>query len=131
MFIPNRSFSLLVVDDDPHFQILLKTIFMEENYSLHSVETGEEAIKILSNFRIDAVIIDLKLPGMDGITLLKEIKKLYPEIMAIMLTGQGNVQLAVEAIKAGAEDFLQKPFPQEELRARMDKMYRIWCNFAN
>lgn len=126
MFVPNRSFSLLVVDDDPHFQILLKTVFMEENYTLHPVETGEEAIKHLSDFRIDAVIIDLKLPGMDGITLLKEIKKLYPEIMAIMLTGQGNIQLAVEAIKEGAEDFLQKPFPQEELRARMDKMYRIW-----
>ena len=126
MFIPDHSFTLLVVDDDPHFQILLKTVFMEENYSLHPADTGEEALKLLGNFRFDAVIIDLGLPGMDGMTLLKEVKKIYPEIMVIMLTGQGNVQLAVEAIKAGADDFLQKPFPQEALRARVDKMYRIW-----
>lgn len=126
MFIPDHSFTLLVVDDDPHFQILLKTVFMEENYSLHPADTGEEALKLLGNFRFDAVIIDLGLPGMDGMTLLKEVKKIYPEIMVIMLTGKGNVQLAVEAIKAGADDFLQKPFPQEALRARVDKMYRIW-----
>ena len=75
----------------------------------------KKLLKLLGNFRFDAVIIDLRLPGMDGMKLLKEVKKIYPEIMVIMLTGQGNVQLAVEAIKAGADDFLQKPFPQEAL----------------
>lgn len=126
MYIPDHSFTLLVIDDDPLFQRLLKTVFMEENYTLHTAETGEEAIKLLGDFRMDAAIIDLRLPGMDGMTLLKEMKKIYPEIMTIMLTGQGNVQLAVEAIKAGAGDFLQKPFPQEELRVRVDKMYQMW-----
>jgi DNA-binding NtrC family response regulator len=126
MFLSDHRFTLLIVDDDPHFQILLKTIFMEENYKLQPAKTGEEAIKLLDNFRIDGALIDLKLPGIDGMTLLKEIKRIYPNIMITMITGQRDVQLAVEAIKAGADDFLHKPFHQEELRIRVNKMYQIW-----
>lgn len=126
MFKPKIDFSLLVVDDDPLFQRLLKTVFLEKEYSIHTSETGEDALDVLKKIKIDAAIIDLNLPGLDGMTLLKMIKNNYPKIMTIMLTGQGNVQLAVEAIKNGAGDFLQKPFPQEELRVRVDKMYQIW-----
>ncbi len=126
MFTPKNNFSLLVVDDDPLFQRLLKTVFLENEYNIHTSDSGEDALDILKKYNINAAIIDLNLPGMDGMTLLRKIKSIYPEIMTIMLTGQGNVQLAVEAIKNGAGDFLQKPFPQEELRARVGKMYQIW-----
>jgi len=126
MFKPNNNFSLLVVDDDPLFQRLLKTVFLEKEYTIHTSATGEDALKVLKEIDINAAIIDLNLPGMDGMDFLKKLKSNYPEIMTIMLTGQGNVQVAVEAIKNGAGDFLQKPFPQEELRARVNKMYQIW-----
>ncbi len=126
MFVPDHRFTLLVVDDDPLFQRLLRTIFSEDNYILHEAETGEKAILLLIKIKIDAAIIDLNLPGMDGMTLLKKIKPLYPDIMIIIITGQGNIQLAVEAVKAGAVDFLQKPFPQEELKIRINKLYQMW-----
>ena len=100
MFKPNNNFSLLLVDDDPLFQRLLKTVFLEKEYNIHTLGTGEEAMEVLKKTKINAAIIDLNLPGMDGMTLLKKIN--------------------------GAGDFLQKPFPQEELSVRVDKMYQIW-----
>ncbi len=126
MFVPDHIFTLLVVDDDPLFQRMIKTIFSEDHYIIHKAESGEEAILLMTKIKIDAAIIDLNLPGIDGMKLLKIIKPIYPDIMIIMLTGQGNIQLAVEAVKAGVVDFLQKPFPQEELRIRIDKLYQMW-----
>jgi DNA-binding NtrC family response regulator len=78
--------------------------------------------------RIDAALLDLKMPGMDGLTLLKEVRKNYPAIMVIMLTGQGGVKEAVEAIKLGAVDFLEKPLSPEGLRALQNALAKSGGN---
>ena len=69
MFKPKNNFSLLVVDDDPLFQRLLKTVFLEKEYTIHTSGSGEEALKVLKKIDINAAIIDLNLPGMDGMAL--------------------------------------------------------------
>ena len=81
------KFSFLVVDDDPHIISLLKSAFNETNYQIYTATNGPSALALMEKVRIDATLIELVMPEMDGITLLKEIKESYPETMAIMLSG--------------------------------------------
>ena len=126
MFQLKNIFSLLIVDDEPLFRELLRTAFLEDDYILHTAENGVEALSILEETHVDAALVDLQMPEMDGLTLLTEIKEKYPGIMVIILTGSGGINEAVQAIKLGAVDFLKKPFPAAELRVRVDQLYRIW-----
>jgi len=126
MKIPEAKFSLLLTDDDPSILALLRKIFSPEDYHLHTATDGGEALALLKATRIDAALVDWKMPGMDGLDLLKEIRKSYPSIMVVMLTGEGGIDEAVEAIKLGAVDFLTKPFSFEGLRARVRQLCRIW-----
>jgi len=120
------QFSLLMVDDDKETISLLKIIFSKENYRIHTAFSGKEALELSKAERVDAALIDLVMPGMDGLTLLKEIMKDCLQIMVIMLTAYGGVKEAVEAIKSGAVDFVEKPFSHEGLRARVAQLRRIW-----
>ena len=129
LYVMNQSenvFSLLIVDDEPLFLELLQTVFSKDGYILHTAGNGMEALTILEKFNVDAALVDLQMPKMDGLSLLKVIKEKYPGIMVIMLTGRGGIDKAVQAIKLGAVDFLKKPFPTAELRVRIDQLYRIW-----
>jgi DNA-binding NtrC family response regulator len=119
-------FSLLLVDDEPIVLSLLRDIFSQENYQIYTALNSLDALGFLENVQIDAALIDFKMPGMDGLALLKEIRQTYPAIMVIMLTGHGGIREAVKAIKLGAVDFLEKPFSPEGLRARVAQLYRIW-----
>lgn len=120
------QFSLLLVDDEPAVLSTLKRVFFEDDYKIFTAISGEEALSMIQETKINAALIDLKMPGMDGLTLLKKVKELYPDIMVIMLTGHGGIQDAVEAIKLGATDFLEKPFSSEGLRARISQLHQIW-----
>jgi len=120
------KFSLLMVDDEPAVLSSLKRVFFEEDHDIHTAGSGEDALALLEKVRIHAALIDLKMPGMDGLALLQEIRKRYPGLMVIMLTGHGGIKEAVEAIKLGADDFLEKPFSPEGLRARVGQLRHIW-----
>lgn len=115
-----------MVDDEREVLSSLKRVFFEDDYHIHTARNGQDALELLEKVRIDAALIDLKMPGMDGLTLLKEIRKGYPAIMIMMLTGYGGVREAVEAIKLGAVDFLEKPFSAEGLCARVAQLHQIW-----
>jgi DNA-binding NtrC family response regulator len=104
----------------------LQRIFSEDGYHIQTAITAEDALSLLAKARFDVALIDFKMPGMDGLTLLKEVRKLHPVIRVIMLTGHGGVKEAVRAMKLGAVDFLEKPFSAEALRARVAQLYQIW-----
>ncbi len=120
------KFSLLAVDDEPSVLSALKRVFSKDDDEIHTAQSGQDALALLRKVRIDAALLDLKMPGMDGLTLLKEVKENHPAIMVIMLTGHGGVKEAVESIKLGAVDFLEKPFSPEGLRARVAQLRQIW-----
>ncbi|NIQ39015.1 MAG: response regulator [Proteobacteria bacterium] len=120
------GFSLLLVDDEPIVLSFLQRIFSDDGYHIQTALTGEDAVSLITKTRFDAALIDFKMPGMDGLTLLKEVRKLHPGISVIMLTGHGGVKEAVRAMKLGAVDFLEKPFSAEALRARVAQLYQIW-----
>lgn len=121
------KFTLLFVDDEPAVLSLLERTFFDEDYQTYKASHGREALNLLKEVRIDAALLDLRMPGMDGLTLLKDIRASYPDVMVMMLTGHGGVREAVEAIKLGASDFLEKPISPEGLRARVAQFHQIWA----
>ena len=120
------KFSLLIVDDDQSILALLERVFAVDNYDIHTARSGEEALALVGKVSIDVTLLDLKMPDMDGLTVLREIRKRDPANMVIMLTAHGGIKEAVDAITEGAVDFLEKPFSPEGLRARVWQLFRIW-----
>ncbi|MDA8138678.1 MAG: sigma-54 dependent transcriptional regulator [Desulfobacteraceae bacterium] len=121
-----RRFSLLLVDDEPTILSSLKRVFRNAPYDLWAAESGAAALELLHQTVVDAALVDLKMPQMDGMELLSQIRAKYPAIRVIILTGYGGVRDAVAAIKLGAVDFLEKPFEDESLRARIDQLHQLW-----
>lgn len=106
---------VLVVDDEEGIRDSLSGIFEDEGYTVLSSNSGEEALKILKEQTPDLVLLDVWLPGIDGMKTLKEIKELKPELPVIMISGHGNIEVAVKATRIGAYDFLEKPLSLERV----------------
>jgi DNA-binding NtrC family response regulator len=123
---PSDAFTLLLVDDDPQAISALKRLFHKDAYRLLAASSGSEALELMQSAAADAALIDYQMPGMDGLELLKRLLRSDPHLQIIMLTGQGNIETAVAAMKGGAVDFLEKPFQPEALRARMEQIVHIW-----
>ncbi len=107
--------SVLVVDDQAAIRESMVITFRREGYSVASAESGEEAIELLQRKPFDLVVTDLRLTGINGIEVLKQSKELFPDTEVVVMTAYGTIEGAVEAIKAGAYDYLTKPFQPEEL----------------
>jgi DNA-binding NtrC family response regulator len=112
--------SILVVDDEQSMRIFLTKILLQENYSVVTASSGAEAVNRVSCDEPDIVLLDLRLPDMDGMTVLEKVKKILPAIPVIIITAHGEVQSAVEAMKKGAYHYLTKPFKVDELLVMID-----------
>jgi len=122
----DRLFTVLAVDDDALFLRSIVRIFRGRPYRLVTADSAELALSKLAEQPIDLLLLDLRMPGRDGMSLLVDLKKLYPDVPVIMLTGFGNIALAVQAIQAGAADFLEKPCEAGLLLERIATHYRFW-----
>jgi len=111
---------ILVVDDEKVVTQLFKRALEEKNYEVLTAENGCEALQRIEKRSFNLLIIDLKMPGMSGVDVLKEIKKINPYIEVIVITGYPTVELAVEAIKIGAYDFICKPFEMDKMRLTIE-----------
>ena len=107
---------ILFVDDKEEIRYLFSMGMRSERIHLDTVASGEEAIKALATNGYDLVITDVRMPAMDGITLLKIIKELYPQLFVVIVTAHGNIQDAVQAMKLGAYDYTLKPFDFSAIR---------------
>ncbi len=119
---------VLVVDDEKNMRLSLQTVLQGENYSARTVESAEEALNLLAQEEFFMVITDARLGGMSGYEFLAKLHNQWPDLPALMLTAYATPKLAVEAIKAGAMDYLSKPFAPEELLhavARCAERYRL------
>lgn len=119
-------FTILVIDDESNVHRSLKRFFARYNYRVLEALNGEEGLVLLREENVDLVLLDLKMEGMDGLAVLREIKKSYPEQRVIIQTGHGGVREAVEALKNGASDFLEKGGAPEILKARVSQAYELW-----
>jgi len=107
--------SILVVDDEQSMRIFLTKILLQENYSVVTASSGAEAVNRVTCDEPDIILLDLRLPDMDGMVVLERVKKVLPAIPVIIITAHGGVQSAVEAMKKGAYHYLTKPFKVDEL----------------
>src|SRR5687767_12266914 len=107
--------SVLVVDDDAAIAKVLVALLGQRGLDATSVGSGEEAVKALEERPFDIVLSDVRMPGMDGMQLLDHVTARYPDLPIVLVTAHGSVALAVDAMKRGAADFVQKPFEKEEI----------------
>ncbi|MBM9537667.1 response regulator [Desulfobulbus alkaliphilus] len=114
-----RHRKILLVDDEPLILESLSRELTEDNLEVNRATNGEEAITAIEATCFDLVVTDLVMPGVDGFQVLKAAKQRDARTMVIILTGYGNMESAVDALRLGADDFLQKPCEIEELRYRM------------
>ena len=107
--------AILIVDDEPNMRWVLSRAIEQAGYTVFGAENGADCLAMLGREPDDLVLLDLKLKGEDGLTLLRRIRERRPEVVVIILTAYGTVPMAVEAMQLGAADFLRKPFDVEEV----------------
>jgi DNA-binding NtrC family response regulator len=113
--LPERK-QVLIVDDEPNLRKILSAQLTRDGYDVLTAEDGEQGLAQLEEHHIDLVITDLKMPKIDGMTLLREALREEPQLPIVMITAHGTVDTAVEALKIGAFDYLTKPFDKDEVR---------------
>ncbi len=113
---------LMLVDDEEGIRRFLGLTLMDFGYEVKTAENGEAALKLLDSFLPHIIVTDIKMPRMDGIDLLKAVKADYPQIEVIMLTGHGDMDLAIESLKFEAADFITKPVNDEVLEISLDRV---------
>ena len=107
--LEKREANVLLVDDEEQFLDALTQRLEARGLKVKAVTNGEDAVKQVEDHNFDAIIVDLAMPGIDGIETLKRIKEKRPDLEIIMLTGHATVKSGIEAMKLGADDFLEKP----------------------
>ncbi|HNC49964.1 MAG TPA: response regulator, partial [bacterium] len=105
---------VLIVDDEKNIRRTVEMI-LQDTYTVSTAESGREAFNILKEQPIDLVFLDLLMPEMNGIDVLKEIRTINPDTTVVMMSGHGTIENAVEAVKLGAYDFIEKPLTKEKL----------------
>ena len=116
---------ILVVDDESAHRRLLSTALERNGYAVVGAGDGEEALAALRHGGFDLIITDLKMPGMDGVSLLRSARALDPDLVGVLMTGQGSIDSAVEAMKAGAQDYILKPFDLTLLLQVVSRAYAM------
>ena len=117
--------SILVVEDNSEVRLELAEILLEEGYQVKTAADGIQAVSELENHPPDLVLLDLMLPGIDGLSVLKKIKKQNKNIIVIIVSGASDLDLAVETMKMGAFDFIKKPYVAQELLLVIRNALRI------
>jgi DNA-binding NtrC family response regulator len=108
--------NLLIVDDERAVREACREAASALGYRTTAAESAEHALRVIDAHNIDVILLDLKLPGAGGLEVLRQLKSVRPDIEIVVVTGHGTVESAVQAMKAGAYDYMTKPFSLEELR---------------
>ncbi|PMP86246.1 MAG: serine/threonine protein phosphatase, partial [Roseiflexus castenholzii] len=112
---------ILVVDDDPDINRLLRARLTARGYDVSTAASGEEALMLLADSPADVIFLDISLPGMNGLQTLAEVRQRRLDAAVIMTTAFGSEQIAVEALRQGADDYLRKPFESDEFRRVLER----------
>lgn len=116
--------NVLFVDDEVDFLETLLKRMKKRDVNVTGIKSGEEALELLAREPVDVLVLDLRMPEMDGIQTLREIKKRYPLIEVIMLTGHASLEVALEGMELGAFDYLMKPIDIDELLYKIQDAHK-------
>jgi CheY-like chemotaxis protein len=117
-----RDKPILIVDDEKNIRLTLSRSLEDLGVETDSAEDGKEALGKLKEKEFGLVLLDIRMPGVDGMEVLRQVRESRPDIRIIILTAYGTIELAVEAMKLGAVDFIQKPFVPEQIRERVARL---------
>ncbi len=118
--------TVLIVDDEKNYLVILEALLAPEGYEVITEVNSLNALRLIKETEFDLVITDMKMPKMDGIELLEEVKKIDPELPVIIMTAYGTIEMAVEAMKKRAYDYITKPFRNEELKLTVKKALELY-----
>jgi CheY-like chemotaxis protein len=113
---------ILVVDDEEALRVVLSAELEGEGYQVTSASDGQEAINILTTKEFDLILLDIKMPNVDGFEVLKFVKERWPQTKVVMLTGFADLKNAIESKKLGAEDFVSKPYDLVDLLTTVERV---------
>ncbi len=125
-----QSLSILILDDEKVFRDEIREFLENESFTVSAADRPSEAFRILEKQHVDVLILDLRLPEMDGFAVLEKVKQLYPHIEVIMITGHGDMEAVIQAMRLGAVEFFPKPFRLLDMRAAI-KRTRRYIDLAN
>jgi len=117
-----KSKSVLIVDDEKNILLTLSQSLEVLRLETDTATNGEEALAKLKEKEFGLILLDIRMPGMDGMEVLRQVREIRPDIRIIMISAYGTIEVAVEAMKLGAVDFIQKPFSPEEVRALVSRV---------
>ena len=117
----NQPPNILIVDDEEHIRKIMCIMLGKHGYNCRAAASGEEALTLINQESFDAVFTDMKMPGIDGLELLARIKSDYPELVVVMVTAFASMDTAIQAMKAGAYDYVAKPFKEDEIVLILEK----------
>lgn len=127
MNLPPKTSSILVIDDEKNLRHTLALILQRAGYSVTTAADGSEARQYLQSGAFDLVFLDLKMPGVDGLTLLPELRSLYPDMPVLILTAHATLDSAIIAVRQGARDYLLKPIDPAQILSRVDEVLTESC----
>ena len=117
------TIQILLVDDEERFLTTTKALLEKRGIDTMTATNGLDALRLLDEHRFDVVVLDVKMPGMDGVGVLRETKQKHPLVEVIMLTGHGSVESAVEGLRSGAFDYVTKPCDVAHLVDKINEAY--------
>lgn len=113
--------TILIVDDEKNYLVVMEALLASEGYEIVTAQNGFDAVRLVEESDLDLLITDMKMPGMSGMELLEAAKKIQPDLPVIMMTAYGTIEMAVEAMKKHAYDYITKPFENEQLKLTVKK----------
>jgi two-component system NtrC family response regulator len=113
--------TILIVDDEKNYLVVLEALLSPEGYEIMTADNARAALRLIEESDLDLILTDMKMPGMNGMELLEHCKRIKPEVPVIMMTAYGTIEMAVEAMKKHAYDYITKPFQNEELKVTIQK----------
>jgi DNA-binding NtrC family response regulator len=111
----------MIIDDEKSFTEELSEFLKKSGYECLEANSGKEGLEILKNQQIDLLVLDILLPGMNGLDILKEVKTIYPHMEVIIISGHGNMDTVITAMRLGALDYLRKPFRHSDIQIAIER----------
>ena len=115
----NRACTILIVDDERSIREMLAIVFQREGHHVLQAEGGRSAVEQIKREPVDLLVSDIRMPDMSGVDLLREAKRIDPDVIGIMITAYASTESAVEALRLGAHDYVSKPFDVDELKVKV------------